>query len=124
MRAALDHPPGVLVELLGGRRTAARVIRRGVSRVVRGGRPGGGGPLPDVAGDVVEAVAVGREPLDRRGALEAVRMQVLPWEAAVPAVGHAPAARRRILAPGVGGLIEPTAGGVLPLGFGRQPAAG
>src|SRR3954447_11486939 len=124
VRAALDHPPGVLVELFWGRRAAARVIRRGVSRVVRGGRPGGGGPLPDLAGDVVQAEAVGREPLDRRGALEAVRVQVLPREAAVPAVGHDPATRRRVLAPGVGGLVPPAAGGVLPLRLGGQPAAG
>src|SRR5262249_12589955 len=43
-------------------------------------------PLPDVAGHVVQAVAVGREGLHRRGALVAVPGGVLPRELPLPAV--------------------------------------
>src|SRR4051812_43202848 len=89
-----------------------------------GGGPFRGGPLPDVAGDVGEAVAVGREPPDRRGSLEAARAQVLPGKVAVPAVGHDAAPRLGVVAPGVGGLVETATRGVLPLGLGGQPAAG
>src|SRR3954471_12144741 len=119
VRAALDHPAGVLAQRRGVRGAAA-----GLGPAVLDVRPAARGPLPDVAGDVVEPVAVGREPPDRRGALEAVRAQVFPWESAEPAVGHDPASGFRVLAPGVRGLVEPPAGGVLPLGLGRQPTAG
>ena len=59
-----------------------------------------GGPLPDVAGHVVEAVAVGRKRADRRRPLVAVLEQVLPGELALPGVGHRLAARRELVAPG------------------------
>src|SRR4051794_5751519 len=117
VRAALDHPAGVLGENRGLRGAAAV---GGLGRSVPGVRPAGRRPFPDVARDVVEPVAVGREPLDRRRPLEAVRAQVLPGEAAEPAVGHDPAAGLGIIAPGVDGLVETATGGMLPLGLGGQ----
>ena len=83
-----------------------------------------GRPLPDVAGHVEQAVAVGREGLDRRGALVPIGPQVLPRELALPGVGHHPALGRELVAPGVDGAVQPAAGGELPLGFGRQRLAG
>src|SRR3954468_13711329 len=77
VRAALDHPAGVLAQRRGMRGAAAWF---GLGRAVLGVRPAARGPLPDVAGDVVEPIAVGREPPDRGGALEAVRAQVFPGE--------------------------------------------
>src|SRR3954451_7540108 len=112
VRAALDHPAGVLAPR---RRAGGAAAACGLGRFAPGVRPPTPGPLPDVAGDVVEPVAVGGEPLDRRRALEAVRAEFLPGEAAEPAVGHHPTAGLRVVAPGVDGLVEATTGGVLPL---------
>ena len=81
-------------------------------------------PLPDVAGHVEQAVAVGRERLDRRRALVAVGQQVLPRELALPGVGHHPALGRELVAPGVDRAVEAAARGELPLGLGRQRLAG
>ena len=61
-----------------GSRTFVRVARREVVR----------GPLPDVTGGVVKPVAVRREHLNRRGALVAVGLEILPGKAALPSVGH------------------------------------
>src|SRR5262245_37202231 len=98
VRAALDdHPRELLTRLAGvvaplrrcdprvdprpGRTTAGVDLRFRVSRRVEVG-----GPFPDVAGDVVQAVAVGREGAHRRRALELVQQQVLPGELALPRV--------------------------------------
>src|SRR4030095_7878610 len=47
-----------------------------------------GGPLPDVAGHLVEPVAVGWKGAERRRPFVAVVQQVLPWEFALPGVAH------------------------------------
>src|SRR3954471_5839335 len=120
VRPALDHPAGVLGQ---HRRLRGAAAVGSPGRSVPGVGPAGRRPLPDVARDVVEPVAVGGEPLDRRRPLEAVRAQVLPGKAAEPAVRHHPAAGLRIVAPGVDGLVEPAPGGVLPLRLGGQAAA-
>src|SRR5689334_5652805 len=89
-------------------RTAAGRGRRLIRELIAG-------PLPDVADDVVETVAVGRERADRRRAREAVRAQVLPWELALPGVGHHATAGREVVAPGEAPALEAAAGGALPL---------
>src|SRR5512133_1840359 len=63
VRTALDTAPVLFADVFCASRTACmhrRVVRR---RVV--GHPRSGCPLPDVAGDVVEAVTVWRKSLHR-----------------------------------------------------------
>src|SRR5262245_13299670 len=79
-----------------------------------------GRPFPDVPGHVVEVVAVRWEASDRRRALVAVELRVLPGELALPAVRHRLAVREVLVAPGERRAVEPAARGVLPLGLGRQ----
>ena len=54
VRTALDNPPVLFADVFYARHTA-RMNRRVARRCVVG-RPRGGRPLPDIAGDVVEAV--------------------------------------------------------------------
>ncbi len=81
------------------------------------------GPLPHVASHVEQAVAVGRERAGRRGALEAIKEQVLPGELALPGVGQVAAIGREFVTPHVDRAVEATAGGELPLSFRRQRLA-
>jgi len=81
-------------------------------------------PLPGVAGDAVEAVAVGRVGVDGRGAGVAVFGGVVLGKAALPDVAEVLAVGSEVVAPGIDGLIEAAAGCVLPLGFGGQTLAG
>src|SRR5204863_8083655 len=60
-----------------------------------------GAPLPDVAGHVVEAEAVGREARHRRGAREAVFLRVAIREAALEGVGHGLPVGAKGLAPDI-----------------------
>ena len=132
VRAALDHlapDPELrlarvvaLLEVATARvgRDAAR--RAGVVRVAAG--PPVVGPLPDVAGHVVETEPVGREAADRRGAGVAALLGAAPREVGpVPGVGHDPAIRTGLVAPGERRTVEAAAGGVLPLGLGGQVEA-
>src|SRR5712671_6056093 len=85
MRAALEHlawSPDVRLTRVVARglwsaarifRNAARLRRIGVMLL----RIPIGRPFPDIADHVVEAVAVGRECGDRRGAFEAVGCKIL-----------------------------------------------
>src|SRR5262245_23913698 len=68
MRAALDH--------LAWKPFPRQRLRRAAWRVGRLPVEPGGRPLPDVPRHVVEAVTVGREAPDRRGALVTVELQV------------------------------------------------
>ena len=95
----------------------ARSRRRSPAR--RGAVPVGG-PLPDVADHVVEAVAVRREGADRRGALEAVGARLCEGKSPCQVLAMQRPVRRQLVAPGVVGAVEPAAGGELPLGLGRQ----
>ena len=132
VRAAFDDLAGNLD--VGGRRvvaallaSAARILRNAASLRRVGFVPGRvpvGGPFPDVADHVVEAVAVRRERRDRRGAFEAVLVMVLARKFALPGVGHVLAAGRELVAPGVVGAVEPAARREFPFGFGRQLLAG
>src|SRR5436309_3139894 len=81
------------------------------------------GPFPDVADHVVDAVAVGRKRLDRRGARKAVAVQVLLREIALPGVGAMIAIGRELVAPGIFGAAEPSPRRKFPLRFGRQVLA-
>src|SRR5262249_22462109 len=106
---------------------AARIARRaawvrGIDLVLR--REPVGGPLPGVADHVVHAIAVARKRAHRRRAREAVALEVLVGELALPSVGLVLAARRELVAPGVLGAVEPAARGVLPLSLGGQLLAG
>ena len=83
-----------------------------------------GGPFPDIADHVVQAVAVRRERGDGRCALEAVRAKVLPRKFTLPGVRHMLSARHELIAPGKLGTVEPAARGEFPFGLGRQVLAG
>src|SRR5207247_1556964 len=76
-----------------------------------------GTPLPDVACHVVQAVAVGREGADRRGAFEAILLGVLERKFALPVVRHELAARPQLVAPRIFLAVEASACGKFPLGF-------
>src|SRR5262249_7969864 len=78
-------------------------------------------PLPDVARDVVQPEAVGREGVDRASAEVTVVAGVLRGERPLPDVAAVVPSPRELVSPGNPRLLEPTARGVLPLGFGREP---
>src|SRR3954471_15179264 len=65
-----------------------------------------GGPLPDVAGHVVEAETVRRERPDGGRPLVTILRQILPGKRTLPRVGLHGAARRELVAPRVGGTIQ------------------
>src|SRR5262249_50316319 len=132
VRAAFQHLSrnfdswlaGVVAPLL----TAATRVRRNAARLRRIGfmpcRPPIAGPLPHIADHVVEAVAVGRKRGYRRRPLVSILGEVLVWKVALPGIGHVPAARHELLAPGELGAVESTPRRKLPFGFGRQFLAG
>jgi Uncharacterized oxidoreductase dhs-27 len=78
VRTALDNSPVLLADVFRARGTAGMNRRADRRHVV--GRPGSSRPLPDIAGDVVEAVPVWRKPLHRRCPAKAMGPKVLPWE--------------------------------------------
>src|SRR5262245_42958904 len=132
-RAALDdlardpdlRLAGVVAVLLG---SAARISRRAASLLLAGvgvdlGVPVAG-PLPDIANHVMEPVAVRRERRHRRGALEAVLLQILVWKSALPGIGHVLAAGGEFVTPGELGAVDTAARRQLPFGLGRQLLAG
>src|SRR5580765_2265238 len=126
VRAALGHSTGDRLSRLelgvrharvaGGAARALDLLRVGAEEIRR--------PLPDVPRHVVEAEPVRREALDRRRPLEAVELEVLPGELALPGVRHGLTAGKVFVAPGEGRSLEPAARGVLPLRFRRQLLAG
>ena len=80
-----------------------------------------GGPVPDVAGHVVEAVPVRREGSDRScRAIAAVRS---PREIAVPEVGEPGVDGFRLITPGEDRLIQPATCRRFPLSLARQAPA-
>src|SRR6516165_4534740 len=83
-----------------------------------------GGPLPDVSGHVVEAVAVWREGLYGRKANVSVVASVLVREVALMRVGHPLSARAEIVAPDIRLAREAATGGELPLCFRREAFSG
>ena len=118
MRTALDHlARESLAALHTRRRSTARPSRRG-RRFEPVGRP-----FPDVAGHVVDPVAVRREALDRRRTLVTVRTEVLPRKLPLPRIRHHAAAWRELLAPRERRSVEIAAGRVLPLRLGRERLA-
>src|SRR5262245_56898149 len=102
VRAALDHLArnldlrlaGVVAALLAPTarvfRDAAGLWRIGLVLLREPVR----GPLPNIADHVVDAVAVRRERGHRRGAFEAVLVEILARKLALPCVGHVLATRR------------------------------
>src|SRR6478672_11230772 len=89
--------------------------------MIRG--PRGTGPLPDIAGNVIKPETVGRESFHRCRPVLPRRQVVLEREATVPGIGHDPPARHEFISPRVRRLVQPAAGGVLPLGLAGQPLA-
>src|SRR6185436_9584205 len=79
-----------------------------------------GGPLPHVAGHVVQAVPVRRKRTDRCRPLEAVFEQVLPGKCALPVVGHRLPAGHVLVAPGKFRAFQSAARREFPLRFGGQ----
>jgi hypothetical protein len=77
-------------------------------------------PLPGVAGDGVEAEAVGREGLDGAGAGVAVIGCVVLGEDSLTDVASVFAVGAELISPGIEFLFEAAAGCVLPLGFGGE----
>src|ERR1700692_2700698 len=115
---------GVVASILAA---AARILRNAtgfwrVGLVLRGVPVGG--PFPDIADHVVDAVAVRRECVHWRRSLVAVEREVLVRECALPSVGHLAMAGREFVTPGELGAIETAARRKFPLGFGRQYLAG
>src|SRR5215207_10432081 len=86
--AVLAPAARVLRDAAGFRRVAFVLLRVPVGR-----------PFPDIADHVVDAMAVRRERSDRRRALEAVAVRVLPRKLTLPGVGHVTAVRRQLVAP-------------------------
>src|SRR3954471_4307702 len=83
------------------------------------------GPLPDVAGHVVQPIAVRRIPRDRRGLDIAVvcRVRVSHRKPALVGVGHPLAGGAELIAPDERLAAQTAACRELPLCFGRQPFA-
>src|SRR5262245_11525934 len=83
-----------------------------------------GTPLPDVAGCVVQTIAIGRDGADRCRCAVAVFRGVLAGESSLPDVGHPFAARLEVLAPGIFLAVETAARCELKLRLRRQALAG
>ncbi len=115
------EPAAAALDLLVPRAGALRVVHRGAAEVVR--RLPVTDPFPDIAGHVVEAIAVGGELLDRPVAAEAVQDAVLVGEGALPEVGLVDPAGDQLFPPGVASPFESAAGGVLELRLCGQPGA-
>src|SRR6202008_3906945 len=85
-------------------------------------------PLPSVPGHVVEAITVRRELSGTRRAGRTAGLRIHDERKLallrVPEVQHLLAARRELVAPGVGRLLEAAARRELPLGLCRQSLAG
>jgi hypothetical protein len=126
--AALDYLAGHselrLPPVIAGLHDAAPGITRNAAGLVDlVGVPIGipvGGPVPDVAGHVVEAVRVWWEGADRhRGAVTVIRS---PGKVTVPEIGQPLARRLWLITPYEDHLIAAATCRGLPLGLGRQAA--
>lgn len=91
--------------------------------VVGGGVPIGA-PFPDVAGHVVEPVAVGWEGCDGGAQDEAVGCEIVIGEFALPVVAGDFGLVEEVVAPGEVCVGEPPAGCEFPFGFGGEPFSG
>src|SRR5262249_12971645 len=75
------------------------------------------GPLPNVAGHVVEPVAVRWKRSHRRRSLETILFEILPGKFALPGVGHVLAIRCKRIAPDEFRSVQSTTRGELPFSF-------
>src|SRR6266545_4442300 len=82
-----------------------------------------GAPLPRIAGDGAQAVAVGWERVHRAGRGVAVVSAVVVRELSLPDVAQVPSTGSQLVAPRVDLLLQAAARGVFPLRFGRQALA-
>ena len=115
------EPASAKVALLIPRAGALGVVDRGAAEVVR--RVPVIAPFPDIAGHVVETIAVGGELLYRTVAAEAVQNAVLVGEGALPEVGLVDPAWDELLPQGVASPFESAAGSVLELRLCGRPGA-
>src|SRR5688500_16308363 len=128
--AALDHLAGHselrLPPVVAGVDGAASRITRNAAGSVDFARMAigvpVGGPIPDIAGHVVQPVAVRREGSDwSRRAVASIRS---PREIAVPEIGETVVCGFRLVTPGEHRLIKAASCRCFPLGLSRQAAAG
>src|SRR5206468_5362549 len=98
------HPGAAAHHALPAGPGPLRAARR--ARAVVGGAVPVGAPFPDVADDVVEAVAVGREATHRSAAAIAVLPGVALGKDALPPVRHEAAAGTQLVSPRVGAAGE------------------
>ena len=116
MRAALHHIELALrIDIVA---LATGFVGAALRRIERAG------PLPDIAGHVVQPKTVRREGIDGRGALKTVLGEVLKGKAPLPGVGHVAAFGIGGIAPRIGGALETAARGEFPLRFVGQFLAG
>src|SRR6476620_867085 len=128
VRAPLDHLAWnpdlrlagiVAVALLGSTRIVRRAARlHGLVRMPR--HVPIGRPLPDVADDVVEPIAVRGKRANRRRPFIPVAGEVLPGKLALPGIGHIPVAGQERVAPRVRCSLQPAPCRELPLRLGGQ----
>ena len=77
-------------------------------------------PFPDIAGHVIESVAVRGKAPDRRGAFKAVFFQILPGEFTLPRIGHVFPVGRQCITPYELRSRQPASSRKLPLRLRRQ----
>ncbi len=106
-----------------GSTTGALGVRARVARVEVAAEPVGG-PLPDVAGRVVQPEAVRAEAVDRARPEEPVLERVARGEVALPDVHAVLAPRLELVPPREERALDASASRVLPLGLARKPRAG
>src|SRR5580765_2350155 len=104
-------------------RIASKVAHRRQLAVVVGTIPIAG-PLPYVAGDVIESVAVWWKLRNWRDPEECICAGVVIGKVTLMAIRHPPVAILERIAPGEHLAGQPAARRKFPLRFGRQPLAG
>ena len=77
-------------------------------------------PLPHVARQIIETIAIRWKCTHWGRPLEFIKFQVLPGELALPSVGHPLPAGSKLISPNELRTVKSAAGGKLPFGFGRQ----
>ena len=75
-------------------------------------------PFPNIAGDGVETVAIGRKAVDRAGSGVTVFGCIFLWKFALPDVAPMRAARNKLVAPRIKLLLQTATRCKFPLRFG------
>src|SRR3954467_11975928 len=80
-------------------------------------------PFPDVACDIVQAVAIWLIRVDRRGSEITIFLRVFCWKASLPDVATVLTFRRKLITPRICVLLQPATRSELPFRLCRQAAA-